>query len=53
MIIPALVWNGFKGIGSSMSYVANCASIPHDPQEIERLDPSNNHIPYDWAVKHG
>ena len=46
------VWNGFKGVGTKMSLVANCASIPHDPTEISRLDPSDNHIPYDWALKH-
>jgi len=30
---------------------ANCASIPHDPNEIVRLDPHKSHIPYDWATK--
>ena len=33
--------------------VANCATIPHDPDEIERLDPFDNDIPYDWALRHG
>jgi len=51
--IPALVWNGFKGIGTQPAIVANCASIPHDPKEIVRLDPFNNHIPYSWDLKHG
>src|SRR5262249_27595191 len=36
VVIPPLVWNGFKGVGTDMALVANCASIPHDPQEIER-----------------
>ena len=53
VIIPALIWNGFKGIGPGTALVANCASIPHDPEEIERLDPINSRIPYDWAVRHG
>jgi dTDP-4-dehydrorhamnose 3,5-epimerase len=51
--IPPLVWNGFKGIGTEPSIVANCATIPHDPSEIERLDPFNNHIPYNWEIKNG
>ncbi len=51
--IPPLVWNGFKGIGTEMAIVANCASIPHDPEEIDRLDPFSPSIPYDWALKHG
>jgi dTDP-4-dehydrorhamnose 3,5-epimerase len=35
-----------------MAMVANCASIPHDPEEIERLDPFDSSIPYDWEIKH-
>lgn len=50
--VPPLVWNGFKGIGTEMAIVANCASIPHDPNEIERRDPFDASIPYDWALKH-
>jgi dTDP-4-dehydrorhamnose 3,5-epimerase len=50
--VPALVWNGFKGIGTEMALVANCASIPHDPTEIERMDPFDPRIPYDWSLKH-
>ena len=50
--IPAGVWNGFKGIGITASIVANCATIPHDPEEIKRLDPFDKSIPYDWALKH-
>ena len=51
--IPPLVWNGFKGEGTTAALVANCATIPHDPAEIERLDPFENEIPYDWALRHG
>ena len=51
--VPPMVWNGFKGIGESTAIVANCATLPHDPQEIERMDPFRNHIPYDWALRHG
>ena len=51
--VPAGVWNGFKGVGTSAAVVANCASIPHDPTEIVRMDPLyNDVIPYDWAVRH-
>jgi dTDP-4-dehydrorhamnose 3,5-epimerase len=51
--IPALVWNGFKGEGSSTALVANCSTTAHHPGEIERLDPFENDIPYDWALRHG
>ena len=51
--IPPLVWNGFKGEGTVPALVANCSTIPHRPGEIERLDPFDNDIPYDWALRHG
>jgi dTDP-4-dehydrorhamnose 3,5-epimerase len=50
--IPPMVWNGFKGCGLEMSLVANCSDIPHSPDEIMRLDPFDNHIPYNWELKH-
>ena len=49
--IPPGVWNGFKGCGTAASIVANLASIAHDPGEISRMDPLQNHIAYDWALK--
>jgi dTDP-4-dehydrorhamnose 3,5-epimerase len=48
--VPPGVWNGFKGVGVTPSIVANCATLPHDPNEINRLDPHNNHIPYNWGI---
>ncbi len=50
--VPPLIWNGFKGVGTIPAIVANCATIPHDPEEIERLNPMSDRIPYDWALKH-
>ena len=51
MIAPGL-WNGFKGMSSPDAIIANCCTHVHDPQRSERLDPFNNHIPYQWDVKH-
>jgi dTDP-4-dehydrorhamnose 3,5-epimerase len=51
--IPALVWNGFKGIGDRPALVANCATRPHSPDEIVRLDPYDSRIEYDWSIRHG
>ena len=50
--VPPLIWNGFKGIGSVVAIVANCASISHDPDEIDRRDPFDPSIPYDWSIQH-
>lgn len=50
--IPQNVWNGFKGIGTKTAIVANCATLPHDPKEIKRMDPlKNDVINYDWEIK--
>ena len=51
--IPPLVWNGFKGIGDQPALVANCATIPHRPDEIVRADPFSADIGYDWDIRHG
>jgi len=51
--IPPKIWNGFKGIGIKPAIVANCATLPHDPNEIERISPFTDKIPYDWGLKNG
>lgn len=50
--VPPLVWNGFKGVGQEMAIIANCSSIPHKADEIDRLDPFDSSIPYNWDIKH-
>jgi dTDP-4-dehydrorhamnose 3,5-epimerase len=49
--IPPGIWNGYKTIGSERAIVANCATEPHDPEEIERMDPIHGPIPYDWSLR--
>jgi len=51
--IPPHVWNGFKGVGTQMAIVANCATHPHDPEEISRMSPFDPTIGYDWELQHG
>jgi len=51
--VPPLVWNGFKGLCSTPSVVANCATTPHDPTEIDRRAPFDPAIGYDWDIRHG
>lgn len=50
--VPPLIWNGFKGIGDKSAILANCATLPHDPNEIERRSPFDKSIPYDWQIDH-
>lgn len=50
--IPPMIWNGFKGIGTKTAIVADLTDLPHDPDDMVRLDPMNNTlINYDWALK--
>jgi dTDP-4-dehydrorhamnose 3,5-epimerase len=51
--VPPMIWNGFKGVGTETAIVANCATLPHSPDEIMRRDPFDPAIPYDWALRHG
>lgn len=50
--VPPFVWNGFKGIGTEEAFVINFTDMPHDSEEIVRMDPHNNDIiEYDWSLK--
>ncbi|MGA2091686.1 MAG: dTDP-4-dehydrorhamnose 3,5-epimerase family protein [Endomicrobiales bacterium] len=49
--VPPGIWTGIKGISPTTAMIANCASIPHDEQEITRLDPNAPFIPYSWVRK--
>ena len=51
VVIPPEVWNGFKGMSDPYAIVANCRTDPHDPEGMARMDPFENSIPYDWALK--
>jgi dTDP-4-dehydrorhamnose 3,5-epimerase len=50
--IPVGVVNGYKTIGVKPAIVANCATLPHEQNEMLRYDPLSNHIKYDWSLKH-
>ena len=55
VIIPPGVANGHKGI-SPFALLANAPDVPHDQlqkNEMERIDPYHNDIPYDWQRKDG
>jgi dTDP-4-dehydrorhamnose 3,5-epimerase len=50
--VPPMIWNGFKSIGTTASIVANCSTLPHSADELERRSPSDPGIPYSWALEH-
>ena len=42
------LWMGFQGMDDQTSILLNIANIPHDPDEVDRLD--LNKFGYDWSV---
>lgn len=53
--IPRLVIHGFKAYGSEPAHVVNTVTEPynHEKPDEFRIDPFDNDIPYDWALKQG
>jgi dTDP-4-dehydrorhamnose 3,5-epimerase len=55
VVIPPMVYHGFKAIGDEESLMINIPTEPYNhatPDEY-RLDPYTKEIPYDWARKDG
>ena len=48
VVIPPGIWHGFQGVCHPAAVLANCASEPNDPSEIDRLESATDGIPYEW-----
>lgn len=48
LTVPPLIWMGFQGIGNGLNMLLNVSNIPHDPDEVDRLDAYKSHINYKW-----
>ncbi len=46
--IPTGIINGYKTIGEKTAIVANCATLPHEADEMLRYDPHGDKVPYLW-----
>jgi dTDP-4-dehydrorhamnose 3,5-epimerase len=53
--IPKGVYHGMKGVGEREAIIINTVTEPYNRAEPDeyRLDPHDNDIPYDWALKEG
>jgi dTDP-4-dehydrorhamnose 3,5-epimerase len=51
LVIPPSVWHGFQGMSEPLAIIANCATEPNDPAELDRLDPMDDRIPYRWSPR--
>ena len=51
LTIPPMLWSGFRCVGPHSAMVANCATLPHRADEIERKDAFTTDIPYQWRTR--
>lgn len=48
LTIPNKIWYGFQVLDDKAAMIANCTTIPHDPQESIRIENDDPKIPYNW-----
>ena len=49
--IPPGVWSGFTAVSHIPAVIANCATEPHDPAELDRRPADDPAIPYIWGAR--
>ena len=49
--IPTGIINAYKCIGNTKSILANCSTLPHEPNEMINYKINSKKIPYDWNAK--
>jgi len=45
--VPPMIWFGFQGISEGNNLILNIADIPHEQDEVERID--IDAIKYNWS----
>ena len=45
-ITPDLIWD--QNIGKNESIIANCLTLPHNENEMQRKDPEDGYFSYNW-----
>ena len=45
--LPPRLWYGFAACGET-ALLCNCADLPHDPEESEKLPQNSPRIPFSW-----
>ncbi len=49
--VPPMLWFGFANPGGQPALLANCATLEHDPDEVDRLPQDDDSIPYQWTIR--
>jgi dTDP-4-dehydrorhamnose 3,5-epimerase len=50
VLIPPGLWYGFACISNMSALLANCADLPHAPDESETCSANDPFIPYTWNL---
>lgn len=45
LTIPPLIWYAFENAGAATALIANCSSLPHDPNESDRRELTDSRMP--------
>ena len=55
VVVPPLVMHGWKCVSEEEAYIVNVVTevYRYDDPDEHRLDPHENHIPYDWSRRDG
>ena len=46
--IPPRLWYGFMCMSTYPALIANCADLPHSPDEVDQVPSPTSSIPYEW-----
>ena len=49
LIVPPGIWNGFRSLTAGPSMILNVPDMPHDPREIERMNPRDVPWAFEWG----
>lgn len=50
LVVPPGLWMSFGAVGAADGLVVNCASEPHDPDEVERRPLDHPDMPRAWPA---
>lgn len=48
--VPPGLWTGFQGLSGDPALVANCVTLPHDPNESDRREADDPTMPHVWTL---
>lgn len=47
--VPEKIWYSFRTVSREASYIFNCTTLPHEPEESITKELNTKDIPYQWS----